>query len=264
MSSAEGTARLLFGLVFVAGLVTWLSTPAAAADDSYRTEYQITLAGIPIARASFLTEFVGRQYTISGGFNSAGIANLVASISARTTVSGLLSGNRMETRRYQLLYRNGKKQWTYSVEMKGGNVTRSEIRPGPRKRPKDWIEVTSEDLKSVIDPLTGLIIPEGEAICPRTLPIFDGESRMDIVMSPKGEKNFQLDDRKTRAVVCSIRYVPKSGFRKGRHDIEYLAKSSGMEIWFAKTNGMKLYAPVQARIPTRYGPVYVTAVKFDG
>ncbi|MNL72497.1 hypothetical protein D3C87_1978180 [compost metagenome] len=58
--------------------------------------------------------------------------------------------------------------------------------------------------------------------------------------------------------------MPKSGFRKGRKDIEYLRKVEGMEIWFAKTGTLKVYAPVHARVPTRMGTIYVSAVEFDG
>jgi hypothetical protein len=57
--------------------------------------------------------------------------------------------------------------------------------------------------------------------------------------------------------------VPKSGYREGRADIEYL-KSISMEVWFAKAENMDLYAPVYARIPTKVGPVYITATKYGG
>lgn len=77
---------------------------------------------------------------------------------------------------------------------------------------------------------------------------------------PSASRRARLGD----AIVCSVRYVPKSGYRKGRKDIEYLKSVTGMEIWFAKTATLKLYAPVYAKIPTRYGTVHVTAEKFDG
>lgn len=243
-------------VVFVA------STSLGQASDEtvYRTQYRVTLAGIPIANASFVTEMTRQRYAISGTFSSAGIVDLLTSISAETNVSGRLRGGGLEATHYSLVYRKGKKVKVYDVQMRGGNVTHSEIKPPPKKYPENWVPVTASDLKSVLDPLTGLIVSDDSKVCRRTLPIFDGESRMDLVLSPNGKQKFSLGDTKVDAVVCSIRYVPKSGFKKGREDVEYLSKVSGMEIWFAKTNGMDLYAPVHARIPTRYGPVYITAV----
>ena len=84
---------------------------------------------------------------------------------------------------------------------------------------------------------------------------------MDLVLSPMGTKPFAAEGFKGEAIVCSIRYTPKSGFRRGRTDIEYLRKTP-MEIWFAKADGANVYAPVYVRIPTEYGMVTITAVKY--
>ena len=37
-----------------------------------------------------------------------------------------------------------------------------------------------------------------------------------------------------------------------------------MEIWFAKAETMNVYAPVYVRIPTKLGPVTVSATRFGG
>ena len=88
--------------------------------------------------------------------------------------------------------------------------------------------------------------------------------RRKLALSPGRTAPFTAGKASGEAVVCSVRYVPVSGYRKGRKDIEYLKSVTGMEIWFAKTATLKLYAPVYAKIPTRYGTVHVTAEKFDG
>jgi hypothetical protein len=36
-----------------------------------------------------------------------------------------------------------------------------------------------------------------------------------------------------------------------------------MEIWFAKADAANVYAPVYVRIPTQYGPVTITAVRYS-
>ncbi|WP_028737082.1 DUF3108 domain-containing protein [Ciceribacter selenitireducens] len=250
-------------LNLVCSLLVFAVAPAAAESVRYRTDYRVTLGALPIARASFVTEVNQKNYTITGSFNSSAIVNVITKISARTDISGTLTGDRMQADRYTLVYQSGKKKQTYDVRYSAGDVTETIVHPEPKRRPRNWIAVGPEDLKSVLDPISGLIIPEGEAACPRTLPIYDGESRMDLVLTPKGRKSFTIDDVENEAIVCSIRYVPKSGFRKGRKDIEYLRKAEGMEIWFAKTGTLKVYAPVYARVPTQMGTIYVSAVGFD-
>ncbi|WP_454289229.1 DUF3108 domain-containing protein [Rhizobium arsenicireducens] len=251
-------------LSVVCSLLVLAAVPAAAESIRYRTDYKVTLGALPIARASFVTEVNQTNYTITGSFNSSAIVDVVTKISAQTNISGTLTGDRMQADRYTLIYQSGKKKQTYDVRYRNGDVTDTVILPEPKRRPRNWIAVGPEDLKSVLDPISSLIIPAGEAACPRTLPIYDGESRMDLVMTPKGTRSFKVGGVESEAVVCSIRYVPKSGFRKGRTDIEYLRKVEGMEIWFAKTGTLKVYAPVHARVPTRMGTIYVSAVEFDG
>jgi hypothetical protein len=37
-----------------------------------------------------------------------------------------------------------------------------------------------------------------------------------------------------------------------------------MEIWFAKSASLNVYAPVFLSVPTKFGTVTVTATHFDG
>lgn len=94
--------------------------------------------------------------------------------------------------------------------------------------PKNWVPVTSRDMRNVLDPLSGLIIPAKARVCPNTLPIFDGESRLDIRLSPKGTRNFKTRGFEGEVIVCGIRFVPKAGYRKGREDVEYLRRLGTM------------------------------------
>lgn len=247
-------------LFAIAGL--GLAAPAASAEARHKTEYSISLGILPIARASFSTEMNAGVYSISGSFSSAGVANIVADISGKTTVSGAVRGNRLQARNYSLVYKNGKRTRTYEVDWRNSNVVSTTIRPEP-KRPESWIAVSDRDLRSVLDPLSGMIFPAKARVCPSRLPIYDGESRMDLVLGASGTKPFSTSGFSGDAIVCTLKYVPKSGFRKGRSDIEYL-KGISMEVWFAKADSVDLYAPVYARIPTKAGPVYITATKYGG
>ena len=236
---------------------------AGASDYRYDTSYSVALGILPIARMTFQTEVISERYTISGQFHSSGLVDIVREVAAKSTVTGTLAGGRMLPRRYALDYKSGKRASTYEVLFSGGNVVETRVKP-ERRKPNSWVPVTPADLKAVLDPIGALLIPGDADVCGQTLPVYDGESRLDLVLSPNRSERFSAGKAKGEAIVCSVRYVPKSGYRKGRKDIEYLQSVSGMEIWFAKTATLQLYAPVYARIPTRYGTVHVTAEKFDG
>ncbi|CAN7316515.1 DUF3108 domain-containing protein [Rhizobium sp. LjRoot30] len=238
--------------------------PAKADEIHHEMEYSVALSGLPIARASFSTSLDKKRYKIDGTIYSAGIANLITRISAQTTVSGTVSADRFQARNYLLNYTSGKKTRVYEVNFRNGNVTSNSITPEPRRNPDNWVPVTGKDLRAVLDPISGIILPASKKACPARLPIFDGETRMDLVLTPKASKPFSTKGFKGDAIVCSVRFVPKAGFKKNRKDIDYLKKLKTMEIWFAKADPVNVYAPVYVKIPTEYGMLTVSAVRFGG
>lgn len=253
------TARMFFAAL--AGL--FASVISAHAVESYHTDYRVTLIGLPVARATFTTRITDPAYSITGDISSAGIVNIFTSLNAKSTVTGTMTrGDRMVAKSYQLVYTRGKKTRTYDVRYASGNVVDTSITPEPNRDSNRWIPVKSIDFKSVLDPIGAFIVPDDGKICSRTLPVYDGESRMDLVLSPKGKAKFDAGNVSGDAIVCSVRYVPKSGFNKDQSDIDYLRNAKGMEIWFAKTRTGSLYAPVYARVPTRLGALSITATAF--
>lgn len=249
-------AAILAAMVF--------STTSSAAEVQHQTDYSIALAGLPVARASFYTELNKNRYTISGRLQSAGLADIIKRTSGQTRVSGVVADDYLRATEYSMSYRSGSKSRAISVTFRNGNVVRASMEPKRTPLPKNWVPVTRRDMRNVLDPLSGLIIPAKSRVCPKTLPIFDGESRLDINLSPKGTRNFRTNGFAGEAIVCGVRFVPKAGYRKGRKDVEYLRRLNSMEIWFAKSEAVNVYAPVYVRIPTKLGPVTVSATRFGG
>ncbi len=195
--------------VLIFGFTT---VPLGSAEIRHVSEYDISLGILPIAKASFASEFTSSDYKITGTFKSAGIVNIISRISAETSVSGRMQADKLQADRYNLVYSAGKRTRVYDVEYRNGNVTETTVKPEPTRNPETWIPVTDKDLRAVLDPLSGLIFPGDAKVCPSQLPIYDGESRMDLVLTPKGTKPFSTDGFKGEAIVCSIRYLPRSGF----------------------------------------------------
>ncbi len=242
-------------------MATFSTGVADAVEVTHNTDYSIALAGLPIAKASFHTELKANRYTISGTMNSAGLADLFAETSGQTSVSGTVGRDRLSASEYKVRYKTGKRGRAIDVQFRNGDVTSASMKPA-RKIPKNWIPVTKADMRNVVDPLSGLIFPAGTRVCPKSVPVFDGESRMDLKLSAKGTKPFKTEGFQGDVIVCGIKFVPKSGYRKGRDDVDYLRKLETMEIWFAKAESVNVYAPVYVRIPTSYGAVTIWATRF--
>ncbi|GGA90808.1 hypothetical protein GCM10011491_18460 [Brucella endophytica] len=254
MSAGAAVCGLCFG--FVAG-------PAFAAE-TYRTDYEISIFGLNIARSGFETKVNNGAYDLSGTLASSGIARVFDQVDGTIHVTGSASAGGIVPSSYEVKYRMSKKNKRTAIVFSGGSVTSVENTPPVKKR-KPWVETGPNDLKSVDDPLSGLMIQAAspQQVCGRTLHIFDGQTRADLQLTHSGTKPFSTKGFKGEAVTCSVRFIPISGYQKGKKAIDYLKDKSRISIAFASLGNSGIYAPVAASVGTQIGTVSVYATRFE-
>lgn len=254
--------RFLILMVLVMG---GASRPGLAEAQTLTTRYTISLIGLPVGRAEFQTELRPSSYSVSGTLGSAGLADLVSKTNGRSSVSGRIRPDRLEAERYLLSYTSDKKSWKADVRYKGGRAVSADTAPPLRQPPpNDYVPVTQNQLSRVVDPLSGLMVKPGReaaAVCRRTLPFYDGWSRLDLQLSPDGEDDFEADGYRGKVQVCNVRIKPVGGYRSSSNGLKFLANKT-LKIWFAPVRDSGIYAPVYVRIPTQVGPLSLTATTF--
>lgn len=242
-----------------------LVQPLAVAETTEtRTDYSVSFIGLPVASVSFVTRFVGRDFNISGNLSTSIVGDIVEKTRGTAEVSGSLAPDRLLARNFAVAYTSGRKSYSIEMTMKNGTVLSAVNRPDKKTRPSNWVPVTAAHKRSVLDPLSSLVIPAGDPVCPRKLPIFDGASRYDLVLAPKGTRPYSTTGFSGTATVCSVRLVPHAGFRKGNKQVDYVRNLKGIEIWFARSPAGDYYAPVYAKVPTKVGQVIIAATRFGG
>ncbi len=109
---------------------------------------------------------------------------------------------------------------------------------------------------------TNLLAPES---CNRTLPIFDGRYRFNVVLSyvrtekaPAGVEGYQ-----GQTLVCQARYVPIAGHRTEGDTIKQMAANREMFVWLAPIKGTRVLVPVRASVATPIGTFVVEATSFE-
>lgn len=240
-----------------------LSQPVAEADTSRtRTDYTVSLIALPVASLTFVTQLEGAGFSISGSMKTSPLADIVEKTRGSAQVSGRMASDRLLASHFAVSYTSGDKTHSTEMVMKNGTVVSAVNKPEKKTRPAGWVPVKAEHLRAVLDPLSSLVIPAGGAVCPRKLPIFDGETRYDLVLEAKDVRPFSTRGFKGKAEVCTVRLVPHAGYRKGNKNVDYIRKLRGIEIWFAKSPNGNFHAPVYARVPTKIGPVIVAATRF--
>lgn len=250
---------------FIALLGLLAPMPGQAEPLRHRADFDIQLAGLPFARASFTSLRDDNLYEIEVTFRAAGVGQVVSDMTAELVSTGIIGKSGLQSQRYYLQYRKGSRHRRFEAEFRDGDVIATRIEPArDRSRQRNWVPVTPEDLKSVTDPLAGLIQPAGGDPCKPLIPVYDGETRLDINLDRKGEEDFRTEGFDGKVVVCAMRYTPLAGYRKGSREAEFLKRLKRMEIWFAKSDRMNVYAPVFFSVPTRFGTLTMKATRFDG
>lgn len=251
-----------FGLAVALAVSTLPAEAANRGSVDHRADYTITLTGFPIARASFVTDINGAKFEIHGHFSTMGLAWLVRRVEGTANVSGRVAGEALIGQDYHSRYISGNSKKSFDVSFAHGGVRSYQAKPERKSFPHGWIKLTNADLRRAVDPVSGLILPASAKLCQGTIPIFDGEARMDFQLTDIGERPYRAGKYKLDAHVCGLRVSPKSGFRKNSADMGYLGKIKGMEIWFAKSPVANVYAPVKIKAPTKFGSVVIRATRF--
>ena len=249
--------RFLFGAV---GLALLGTSGAAAQTARITTSYGMAVIGLPIGRASFDTVIEGGRFSVEGQLSSAGLGSIVSNTGGTSRVSGTVTRRGFAAERYALDYSSDRKRWSSDVAFTGGRVTSSKVSPR-RENPKpSYVPVARSQLSSVVDPLSGLMIRTGDpaSVCRRTLPLYDGWSRLDLALASAGTNTYSMSGYSGEAVVCNARIRPVSGYDRSSKGLNFL-KDQTIQVWFAPIAQPDVYVPVYARIPTQVGPLTLSA-----
>ncbi|WP_295806794.1 DUF3108 domain-containing protein [uncultured Nitratireductor sp.] len=237
--------------------ITLVGLAGAAHADSeiHRLRYSASLFGIPIGKADFTSRLEESDFEVSGRFASAGVARLFDKTDGTVTSKGRLSGQSVVPSSYELAYTSGRKRETTSIRFARGRVSETVITPKPKKRAKDWVAVTKKDLAGALDPLSALLSPtaDAEEVCNRRFKVFDGEMRADIAFSP-AERGERIGKD---LITCKARFIPVSGYRKGRSTIAFLRDKARILVAFRPLGARGHHTPVEARIGTKIGTVHI-------
>lgn len=256
----KGMRRAIFTIAAVA--VAFGAQPAGAIE-RFSSSYSVSVLGLRVASSSFTTTVNGEAVSIEGTLKSSGLARLFDDTTGSTVVRAKVNGQGVFPAAYDIRYVSGKKNKRTAISFASGKVAKTLNNP-PLKKHAVYVPLKPEHLQGVFDPMTALLIKADtpQAVCKRTVRVFDGEVRVDLKLSPAGEVPFSTKGFKGNAIRCSAKFVPVAGYRPDKNQIKYLRDKSRIEIAFAPIGAENLYAPVKATVGTQIGQVTVYATRF--
>ena len=269
LAAAQGpstAARVILAALLVAIALMLLASAAAAAETRLSIKYRISVAGFPVGKAYLDYQRDGSGYTVKGSGRTTGIVRLISDGRGKVSARGKLGGNGPVPAifSYDVVDDDGRE--TLNMAFAGNRVGKIELDPPENpKKLKRRVPLKGSHKVGVLDPLSALFIPaDASKVCNRTLPIFDGEQRFDLVLTRKrtdrfsgGRKNF-----KGKVVVCAVSYRPIAGHRPDKKEVKEMQRKSGMELWMAPIGDSGVMVPISGQLSSKIGPIVVRASRF--
>ena len=140
------------------------TAPAAQAETrAFRTDYSVTLLGLPVASARFDSSFEGDRFRIRGSVSSSGVGRLFDDTKGTTSVEGTIRQGAVLPSAFKADYVSGRKKGRTAIRFAGDAVETVVNEPDKKRNPKSWVAVSEGHLKAVLDPLSSAIVPAASA-----------------------------------------------------------------------------------------------------
>ncbi|MES2906239.1 MAG: DUF3108 domain-containing protein [Pseudomonadota bacterium] len=251
---------------FIAVLTFVLSGLPAVADETVRSIYQTSYMGLPVSRAFIVLHLNEGGYEFTGKGRASALASLFKPMDAELKAKGRFVGNAVKPESFDADIKGKKDGYLIALEMQNGKVLKETSLPKRENLPPDFVPVTENMKQGVIDPLAAFLIPVKtgslEEVCKRTLPVYTGRERFDLVLTPDRKEAVTVPGLfQGEALVCKGRYQPLGGHRAEKPEVKYMIENTDMEAAFVPLPGGKVMGLYRVSIGTKLGPVTVELEK---
>jgi Protein of unknown function (DUF3108) len=242
------------------------SSPVSAADATWpasvAAKYRLSFGGFDVGSYRFQSKSDGKTYAATG---NAEISALFGAFTWKGDLEskGSLDAAAPHPAMYKISYKTKKKAVSITLGFDAKGVKTVVMVP-PKEPHADAVPVKPDDLKNVFDPMSSILAmthATGSNPCDRTIPIYDGKARFNLVLSAKGEQRIKEEKpsgQPTQLKVCQVKYVPVSGHRPkdfAKPWVDY----SGIEIALRPVPAANAFVPYRISIPTTIGAAVMTA-----
>lgn len=254
--------------LFAAGLFALAGfLPAQAAEVNARATYSITLGGTAVATVTIALSDTGKTYAMALDARISGLAQLVASGSARGESLGRSTGSGLVSEKFDLLTRASGEDMTVAIEYASRDVTAFVVSP-PILNNIDRVALERRHLTGVNDMLAAFVFKGGElngGLCDRKLQIFTGVERFNVAM--RYEKMDTATSKRTGyqgpVVLCNVSYTPVSGHYTTSEITTYLAETGRILLWYAPLETPGYFIPYRALLTTSVGDLSIVLTKLE-
>ena len=244
-----------------------IARPKAAAPATVTVDYAIALAGIPIGTAQVSGSFESVRYRMDVSARLTGLVGAVTGGMGSARATGLI-GAGPQPSAFSIATKTSNSGIAVRMALARGNVTQAEVTP-PLIDTGDRVPVTPDNKRGVVDPASALMMPalgRGELIaaenCNRTIPVFDGATRFNVVLSYGETRTVEKPGYSGPVLVCNARYQAIAGHRPDRPGVKFMEDNRDMSVWLAPVEGTRVLLPLRISVRTTVGTNIIEATRW--
>ncbi len=252
------TRIALTALTVTAAISTCMS-PAIAGSAILDSAISVSFAGLPVGTLQKTYSVNGNRYSVVGSLKSNRAVSLVARTKASFSSSGRIAGTTLIPAAQRVNYKSRRRKGAISLAFAGGNVRTASVSPKRKVKP-GTVPLQRDHRLSVVDPVSALVISvadrdigNGQKICGRTLPVFDGTSRYNLQLSYKSKQKGRAKGFSGEVFTCNVRYKPIAGHRPHKKNVKFLQANRQMQVTMARIGNTNTYGLFAFRVKTRRG-----------
>jgi hypothetical protein len=261
MSAPAGPARCLF----VAVAVTVAAAAPAFAQTRLVSQYSISIAGISIGRGELAADIDEDGYVAQGSGRASGFLRILVSGQAQVSARGRLLDGRPAPTTFSARLDDENEHSVIAMTFDNGGVKALDAESNLAV--SDRLPVTAEHRRNVSDPVSALLVPAAEglapAACQRTLHIFDGQRRYDLVLTFKRVDTAKAAGFAGSVVVCTVALKPIAGHKPGSALVKYLTGGRELELWLAPIADTRLLGPYRLSVANLIGDLVIAATSYE-
>ncbi len=261
-------AGLSAGLGLLPAVVTARPRPAKPAGSTLAVDYTIALAGLRIGTARLASAFERDAYQVDVSATLTGLVGAITGGQGSARASGALAALPLP-QSFAIATRTASSGIAVRMALSHGNVVQTEITP-PLVDMQDRVPVTGGAKRGIVDPASALLMPAraggspmDPANCDRTLPLFDGATRFNVVLSYAETRDVQKPGYAGPVLVCSARYQAIAGHRPDRPGVKFMEDNREMSVWLAPVEGTRLLVPLRISVLTEIGTNIIEATRWS-
>jgi Protein of unknown function (DUF3108) len=253
-------------LAVCVGSVIGACHAAAQTPVNMRAHYDIYMTHVRVGEITWAVSFADQGYLASANGKASGVFSVLLSGEGAVTTHGAVVGAKLQPTTVTTTVTDDDGRVEVHMTYENGLLKNVDDHGPPPKAGR--VVVTPTLLRNVTDPLSAMLVPvEGDAFarpnCDRTLMIFDGRRRYNLVLSFNRVDTMKVTRGYAgRVLVCGVVLRALAGYDPDSLLVKYLAGKTDLELWFAPVAGAGVIAPVRAVMPTLIGTLELRAIEF--